>query len=315
MGANPGMVSLLVKQALLDLSGSAAPDTREGWSLLAERLGVRTIHVSEHDSQQIERAKETDEFINTWSVDGLVGERLQPAELGWGTHERQFPDDGGVQEEGCRAAIGLRRPGVATRVRSWAPLAGPLSRLSRDACRVDLHCRPLDCGRSSAAALPPDGALCVPAVRRRGVVAARTGRPQLEAARDQDHRTRQIVKGRDELGVLLKGHSNGRDWGYWCGSQLTIEQARALCPFNSATSLQVAAPIAAGMAWAIQNPQRGVVEPDDVPHAPLLEMIRPYLGQVVGIHTDWTPLQDRRTLFDEPLDRSDPWQFLNFRVL
>jgi len=43
-------------------------------------------------------------------------------------------------------------------------------------------------------------------------------------------------------------------------------------------------------------------------------MIRPYLGDVVGVHTDWTPLRDREPLFDEPLDRSDPWQFINFRV-
>ncbi len=31
------------------------------------------------------------EFVNTWSVDGFVSEGAQPAELGWGSHEKHFP--------------------------------------------------------------------------------------------------------------------------------------------------------------------------------------------------------------------------------
>jgi homospermidine synthase len=36
---------------------------------------------------------------------------------------------------------------------------------------------------------------------------------------------------------------------------------------------------------------------------------------VVGKYTDWTPLQDRGQLFPEELDRDDPWQFKNVRVV
>jgi homospermidine synthase len=105
------------------------------------------------------------------------------------------------------------------------------------------------------------------------------------------------------------------DFGaYWYGSRLTTDEARALAPSNSATTLQVAAPIVAGMAWAIRNPERGILEPDDLPHGEMLDMIRPYLGEVVGVHSDWTPLAGRERVFDEPLDRDDPWQFVNFRV-
>jgi len=49
-------------------------------------------------------------------------------------------------------------------------------------------------------------------------------------------------------------------------------------------------------------------------HARCMEVCRPYLGEVVGAYTDWTPLKDREQLFPEPLDRSDAWQFTNFRV-
>jgi len=120
-----------------------------------------------------------------------------------------------------------------------------------------------------------------------------------------------IVEGRDELGVLLMGHARG---AYWYGSQLTIDEARELCPHNSATSLQVTAPVMAGVVWAMKHPDEGILEPDDLPHEELMRLIRPYLGPVVGVYTDWTPISDRGELFDEDIDRDDPWQFKNFRV-
>ena len=64
------------------------------------------------------------EFVNTWSVDGFVSEGAQPAELGWGTHEKHFPADGGRHKAGSGCAIYLNRPGASTRVRTWTPEAG-----------------------------------------------------------------------------------------------------------------------------------------------------------------------------------------------
>jgi homospermidine synthase len=45
-----------------------------------------------------------------------------------------------------------------------------------------------------------------------------------------------------------------------------------------------------------------------------MEICRPYLGEMAGVYSDWTPLFERETLFPEELDRTDPWQFKNFRV-
>jgi homospermidine synthase len=74
------------------------------------------------------------------------------------------------------------------------------------------------------------------------------------------------------------------------------------------------APVMAGVIWAMQHPHEGVLEPDDLPHDEMLRIIRPYLGAVVGVYSDWTPLADRGWLFEEDLDRDDPWRFRNFRV-
>jgi homospermidine synthase len=312
LGANPGLVSYLVKQALLELAGPGVqqPGTREGWARLAQRLGVRVIHIAERDDQVGEQRKRPGEFVNTWSVDGFISESLQPAELGWGTHERHFPADGGAHDAGCRAAIYLKRPGAGTRVRTWTPLAGPLHGFlvtHAESVSIADH---LTLGDPAHPEYRPTVHYayhpCDDAVLSLHELAGRQWRAQEKKRLMRDD----IASGRDELGVLLMGEQGT----YWYGSRLTTAEARSLAPFNSATTLQVCAPVVAGMAWAMRNPESGIVEPDDLPHDEMLRMTRPYLGEVVGVRGDWTPLADRERVFDENVDRDDPWQFVNFRV-
>ena len=78
-GANPGMVSWFVKQALLNLARDMnvaikEPATRQDWAKLMKRLGVKGIHIAERDTQRSKNPKPLDVFINTWSVDGFISE-------------------------------------------------------------------------------------------------------------------------------------------------------------------------------------------------------------------------------------------------
>src|SRR5271165_6469528 len=78
-GANPGLVSHLVKQALLNIakdSGVAThmPANRAGWAKLAQTLGIKVMHIAERDTQVADVPKMPNEFVNTWSVDGFVSE-------------------------------------------------------------------------------------------------------------------------------------------------------------------------------------------------------------------------------------------------
>jgi homospermidine synthase len=313
LGANPGLVSWFVKKALLDLAGpgAPAPAERADWARLAQRLGIRTIHVAERDTQVARERKKPGEFVNTWSVDGFVSEGLQPAELGWGTHERHFPHDGARHSRGSRAAIYLERPGAGTRVRSWTPLAGPYEGFlvtHAESISIADH---LTLGDPEKPEYRPTVHYayhpCDDAVLSLHELEGRRWRLQDDKRQLLDD----IVSGRDELGVLLMGHERGV---YWYGSRLTIEEARALCPWNSATTLQVTAPIMAGVIWALRNPQRGILEPDDLPHDEMLRLCLPYLGEVVGVRGDWSPLDAAGQPFPENLDRTDPWQFINMRV-
>ncbi len=121
----------------------------------------------------------------------------------------------------------------------------------------------------------------------------------------------EILDGADELGVLLYGHARN---AYWYGSQLTVQEARKLAPYQNATGLQVSSAVLAGMVWALENPQSGIVETDEMDYRRCLEVQMQYLGPVKGYYTDWTPLEGRDGLFEEDVDRKDPWQFRNVLV-
>lgn len=129
-GANPGLASALVKQALLNMAlqnrlHGRHPSCYEDWAALERRLGVKAIHIAERDTRFAGRRKKRDEFVNTWSVDAFVEEGLQPSKLGWGSHEQPWPDDAKRHGFGCDAAVYLTRPGFSAHVRSWTPLGGP----------------------------------------------------------------------------------------------------------------------------------------------------------------------------------------------
>jgi homospermidine synthase len=316
-GANPGMVSWFVKRALMNIAADLKlkvkePGSREEWAGLMRRLGVKGIHIAERDTQRARKPKPLDCFVNTWSVEGFISEGLQPAELGWGTHEKKLPADGRRHKAGCGAAIYLTRPGANTRVRSWVPTAGAqygflvthnesisiadyftLRKGNKTMYRPTCHYAYHPCN---------DAVLSLHEMFGGG------GRRQ-SAAHILDEN--EIVDGMDELGVLIYGH---RKNAYWYGSQLTIEAARKLAPYQSATGLQVTSAVLAGMVWAIENPTAGIVETDEMDYRHCLEIQMPYLGPVVGVYSDWTPLKDRGKLFPETLDRRDPWQFSNIIV-
>jgi homospermidine synthase len=316
-GANPGLVQHFLKQAILNVAADLGldagnPKSRDEWARLAKQVGIKVVHVAERDTQIPSEPKRVGEFVNTWSVDGFVGEGCQPAELGWGTHEHELPPDGRQHDFGCGAAIYLMQPGAATRVRTWTPKAGHFFSFlitHGEAISIADYLTVRDGERvvyrptSHYAYHPSDSA-----VVSMHEFAGRNWHLQ-PAKRILMNEI--MSGGIDELGVLIAGHAKN---AYWYGSQLSIDQARQLAPHNNATSLQVTVAVLSGLVWAMENPRAGIVEPEDMDFRRHLEICRPYLGPVVGEYTDWNPLVDRERLFPEDLDRTDPWQFKNIRV-
>jgi homospermidine synthase len=334
-GANPGMVSWFVKQALIDIArdlgiegGRRPPATREEWGRLAMTLGVKGIHIAERDTQRARNPKPMNVFVNTWSVEGFLSEGMQPAELGWGTHETWMPDNGRRHASGCGAAIYLTQPGANTRVRSWTPT--PQAQYGflvthNESISIADYFTLREGGEGGGKERGEEGAQgagnviyrptchyayhpCNDAVLSLYELFGRAGIIQ-----DQHHilDEHEIADGIDELGVLIYGHARN---AYWYGSQLSVDETRQLAPYQNATGLQVTSAVLAGMVWALENPDRGIVEADEMDFQRCLEIQRPYLGPVIGVYTDWTPLKDRPGLFPENLDPADPWQFRNVLV-
>ena len=328
-GANPGLISHWTKQGLLDIAqrllddrkvqGGDADELRQlvrdqTFNRLAMKLGVKVIHCSERDTQVTSQPKQVDEFVNTWSIEGFREEGITTAEMGWGTHEKQLPPLTYHHPNGPRNQICLARMGMNT----WVVLLGPPILHSR-------HDHPPRRGvhdlRSAhglgrwPADLPPHGALRLLSLRRRHRIAGGASRQRLRVAGEAaDHARRNHRRGRHS-GALLMGHAY-HSW--WTGSMLTIEQSRRLVPHQNATTMQVAISVVAAATWMVENPQRGVCSPDDLPHEYVLEIARPYLGQSVSVPSDWTPLKyyvNNFHGFNQPdIDFDDPWQFKNFLI-
>jgi homospermidine synthase len=247
--------------------------------------------------------------VNTWSVEGFVSEGLQPAELGWGTHEKQLPPEGRRHKSGCGAAIYLEKPGADTRVLTWTPKAGAQfgflvthnEAISiADYYTVRKGTKAVYRPTAHYSYHPSNDAV----LSWHQLLGAGGKRPPKNHILTED----EIVDGSDELGVLLYGHKKN---AYWYGSQLSIAEARKLAPHQNATGMQVTSSVLAGLVWAIENPEAGIVETDEMDHKRCLEVQSPYLGKLSGVYTDWTPLDSHVELFASKLDRKDPWQFSN----
>jgi homospermidine synthase len=328
-GANPGLISHWTKQGLADIAERLITDRKtkprearevqdllkEGaFNRLAGKLGVKVIHCSERDTQVHDRPKEVDEFVNTWSVEGFREEGITTAELGWGTHEKRLPASAYRHREGPRNQICLARMGINTWVRSWVPdyeIVGMVVRHG-EAFTISDPLTVWEKGRAvyrptvHYAYCPCDSAIAsLQELRGRNYEL----QPRIRILSDE------ITGGADILGALLMGH---RYEAWWVGSDLSIEEARRLVPNQNATTVQVAISAVAAAMWALENPERGVLVPDQLPHEYLLRIARPYLGKNLSVQVSWNPLKSRFHAFEgyapEDLDLKDPWQFRNFLV-
>lgn len=329
-GANPGLISHWTKRGLLDIAKAAVREKKvkgrqaekiqhlaktQVFNELAMELGVKVIHCSERDTQISDRPKEVDEFVNTWSIEGFREEGTTTAEMGWGTHEKELPPLAYTHKSGPKNQICLARMGMNTRVRTWVPphyteegmvvRHGEAFTIS-DFLTVRKNGKAVYRPTMHYAYCPCDAAIIsLHELRGRNYEL----QPKLRIMGDE------ITSGADILGALIMGHVF-HSW--WTGSDLSIEQSRKLVPHQNATTLQVAISVVAAAMWMLENPERGVLTPEALPHEFVLGIADPYLGRNLSVRSDWTPLKHYENHFagyaPADIDRKDPWQFKNFLI-
>jgi homospermidine synthase len=151
-GANPGLVSHLVKKALTDLTNALIADPavdptrkaalkdsleKQQFNKLCQLTGTKVIHVAERDTQKAAVPKIPGEFVNTWSIAGFYEEGIAPVEIAWGTHEKHLPKGSHFHDELIESpwrealpedaprspghCIALSQPGMRSWARSYCP--------------------------------------------------------------------------------------------------------------------------------------------------------------------------------------------------
>ena len=326
-GANPGLISHFTKHGLIDIAKKAIRDKstsktdvklldrfvrEKRFSDIAMTLGVKVIHVSERDTQVSHRPKQVDEFVGTWSIEGLREEGTSPSELGWGTHEKYIPALATVPPYGPKNQIFLSQMGINTWVRSWIPYQEIVGMVIRhgeaftisDRLTVWKNGKPIYRPTVHYAYMPCDETLSsLHELRCRNYEL----QSKFRVLSDD------IIGGADMLGALIMGHKYN---SWWTGSALSIEESRRLVPHQNATTMQVAIGVVSAAMWALENPNEGLCVPDDLPHEHIIKTARPYLGKFVSEPSDWTPFKNYRIFFRENptsyLDKKNPWSFKNF---
>jgi homospermidine synthase len=289
-GANPGLISHLAKaglEALADIKGISVPEGPHYWARVCRQLGVQAIHIAERDTQTSSTPVAENVFANTWSPSGLLSEAWQPAELGWGTHEKTFPSDGQRHATGDASGIYLTAHGAEVTVKSWVPLVGP-----QEAFLITHHESLSLSELLTVPGLVPSYPLYRPTVHyayapcpathdalNSWVTSGFQPPAKKQALRDS------LEAGVDQLGLLFVFQGGA----YWFGSTLSLSEARRLAPYNNATSMQVVGGILGALQWMLANPYEGVVEAESLPHQAILDVATPYLGLVHGALTDWQP--------------------------
>ncbi len=221
---------------------------------------MQVVHISERDTQIADRPKRMNEFVNTWSVEGLYEEGVAPAEMGWGTHERALPEGAFQFEQGPQNAICLTSLGVNTFVRSWVPSGPIVGMVIRHGEAFGISDRLTVWEGEKAIYRPTVHYVYCPSDSAIASLHELRMR-QYQLQEDQRILNDEITQGWDELGVLLMGHDFN---AWWTGSILSIDEARTLVPGQNATTVQVAISVVAAVRWMIKNPDAGVRLPDDV---------------------------------------------------
>lgn len=314
LGCNPGNVNIWTLYALDRINKKTANHEWKSHAELAEKLGLRVVHVSERDTQITSNPRKPGEYLNSWSSDAVswYDEAFSNLEISWGTHEKTIPNKANLELSNEYQYV-IDGVGCESWAYSYTPIGKNLSGMLIRHEECYTICRKLTLKDSSNKIIYKPSSYYV---YRTSDSAIASTQEVVDLLGEYQENTRlmtsDITEGRDELGCTLFFASGDI---YWVGSLLDINEARLIYDnqFNdivNATILQVVAGYIGSIFYLIESMEkkvyRGFMTPEDIPVNKFIQWTKPLLGPFGVIKVkDWTI---------ESLDKQNPLQFTDFLV-
>ncbi len=297
LGCNPGNVNIWTMYALEKINQKTQNFEYDSYADLANKLGLRVVHVSERDSQITNNPKKRNEYVNTWSSNAIswYDEAFSFLEISWGTHEKTTPSNINKKLSNEYQLI-LDGEGYNSYAYSYTPLGKNLvgMLIRHEECYT--ICRKLTLKNSKNEITYKPSCYYVYKPCDSSVASTYEVKDNIEKYQDAKRlMTSDITQGKDELGCTLF-FANGDI--YWIGSMLDIEEARMIYDnqYNhiiNATVLQVIAGYIGSILYLIESIEnkkyRGLLTPEELPIKKFVELTKPLLGPFGLIKVeDWT---------------------------
>ena len=256
---------------------TAEPASRAEWARWRKSSASRASTSPSATRSAPQRPQAADVFVNTWSVEGFVCRRPAAGRTRLGATTKSLPGHGRTHSAVAARDLSVC-PGRQYARAHLAPIARRAVRLSRHAQRVDFDRRLFH----RCATRPARPSIARPAITP-------TIRPMTRCCRCTKC-SAAAGKMQPEWKILTSTRSSTASTNWACCSMATpktpIGTARNSPSRRRATSRPIRTPPAfrsssaalAGMVWALENPEAGIVEADEVDYKRCLDVQLPYLG-------------------------------------
>lgn len=290
-GMNPGLISSMIKYGLLFLALKSGRikelkhyiDDKD-YGKLCNELKVAVIHCSETDSSDYINKDDKDlkKFTNTWCINGFVQEGSANCEFTYGSDQMEMPKDSKLLHDHI---IEMKEPAIDVFCESYVPVDGKIIGI------VIPHSEGI-----SSSVYFSDGTYCPTQhyVYKIAPVCHRSLKkfyPKNDLGKTIDKDKSHVLnnldddfEGIDRVGALILTTDKK---AVWCGSML--DNKNEVVGNHSATTIQVACSLLSGVKYMIENPDEGILFPEDLDELYVINHCKKYLGKFYCDFVDYKP--------------------------
>lgn len=287
-GFNPGAIQAFSKRGLREVAKLKGVKLIKGnYAKLSYDLGLKECICAEYDSQKTHLKPNKNLFLNTWSCIGLEGEAGENVMLSLNNETIQEMEDAGVHmvapDEGItmnlrffpergmnakRKCVTLDHQGNPFEYEGMLIPHAEIASLSEflqykgNSPNIMYIYRPTDVALESLDIFKKN---------------------DYKLLKDYHVLESPDVKpgGFDSIGAYMVFEKDGKIEKFWCGSVVSIEDARKLgFKISTATSIQISGFLHACIDFMFKNPNFGMHEAEEIPHKELFKLADKYFGNI-----------------------------------